>query len=236
MKIGDAPRTPAARSLRSKTAAKPSASGATTAVDETVLMGIPDAELTPRVREALFSLMSEVQNLRAELAQMQGRVGELEKLADHDPLLDIFNRRAFVRELDRTLAMVTRYEVQACLVFIDLNDLKIINDKKGHMAGDAALKHVASAISENIRQTDVVGRLGGDEFGLLLTHVNQETAEKKAASLAQVVATIPVREHGDPFNVMISCGVVSIAKGATADQAMECADSAMYEAKNKSKT
>ena len=231
MKIGDALRTTAARPLRSKTAAKPSASGAAQAVDETVLMGIPDVELTPRVREALFSLMAEVQNLRAELTQMRGRVGELEKLADHDPLLDIFNRRAFVRELDRTLAMVARYKVQACLVFIDLNDLKIINDQRGHMAGDTALKHVAESISTNIRQTDVVGRLGGDEFGLLLTHVSQETAEQKAASLAQVISAIPVNGHGDAFIVRISCGVVSIAKGVTADQAMESADSAMYEAK-----
>ncbi len=233
MKIGGAPRAPATKPMRSKTASKPSASGAATAVDETVLMGIPDIELTPRVREALFSLMAEVQNLRAELVQMKGRMGELETLADHDPLLDIYNRRAFVRELDRTLAMVSRYDVQACLVFIDLNDLKIINDERGHLAGDAALKHVATALSTNIRQTDVAGRLGGDEFGLLLTHVDQEKAEKKVTDLAQLVSAIPVKGHGDAFTVKISCGVVSIGKGVTADEAMESADSAMYAAKKK---
>ena len=231
MKIGSAPRAPATKPLRSKTASSPSASGSATAVDETVLLGIPDAELTPRVREALFSLLSEVQNLRSELIQLKGRIGELETLADHDSLVDIFNRRAFVRELDRTLAMVSRYDVHACLVFIDLNDLKIINDERGHLAGDAALKHVAHCISNNIRQTDVVGRLGGDEFGLLLTHVSQEVAEKKIESLTQIISAIPIQGHGDAFHVQISCGAVPITKGITADQAMESADVAMYKAK-----
>ena len=236
MKIGTTTRPTATSQVRSKQASAAAAGGttvSTTPVDETVLMGIPDAELTPKVREALFSLLSEVQKLRTELSQMKGRMADLEELADRDPLVDIFNRRAFVRELDRTLAMVTRYDIEACLVFIDLNDLKIINDERGHKAGDEALQHVAYSIAENIRQSDIVGRLGGDEFGLLLTHVDVATAQSKAAALSEVIADAVIEGHGDPFSVSISCGVVSIAKGATADQAMESADIAMYEAKRR---
>lgn len=233
MKIGDVSKTPLIRPIRKQRAGKLSKARSAASADKTVIAGVPEAELTPRVRQALFSLMTEVQELRAELAQTRDRLDELEKLADRDPLLDILNRRAFVRELDRILAMASRYDVQSCLVFIDMNDLKQINDQRGHAAGDAALKHVASALSANIRQTDIAGRLGGDEFGLLLTHVGHETAEEKAAGLAELVSKTPVAYNGASYTVEISFGVVPITKGASAEHAMELADSAMYEAKRR---
>lgn len=233
MKVSDAPKAQASARARIKNTSQNDQTPPPAPVDETVLAGIPEAELTPRVREALFSLMAEVQKLRAELAQTHGRLNELENLADRDPLLDILNRRAFVRELDRMLAMIDRYDVKACLVFIDLNDLKKINDDMGHMAGDAALKHVALVLSANIRQSDVAGRLGGDEFGLLLTYVDQDTAEKKASALAQLVSDQQVEWSDKVFYVTISHGAVALSKGASADQAMERADSAMYESKRR---
>ncbi|WDI31437.1 GGDEF domain-containing protein [Hyphococcus flavus] len=234
MKIGDASkayagvkvgRRPAAGGVRSE--------GVTTLSDQTVISGVPEAELTPKVREALTALMSEVQSLRAELAEARDRVGNLEKLADRDPLLDVFNRRAFVRELDRTMAMIDRYDMRASLVFIDLNDLKKINDSMGHHAGDAALRHIASVISSNIRQTDVLGRLGGDEFGLLLTQADQATAEHKAEELSRAVSASPVSWKGDAFTASVSCGVVEIIKGHSVDETMERADSAMYDVKSR---
>jgi diguanylate cyclase (GGDEF)-like protein len=200
-------------------------------VDKVELAGISGAELTPRVREALMTLMGEVQTLRSELEQARERLDDLEKLADRDPLLDIFNRRAFVRELDRTLAMIDRYGMRASLIFVDLNDLKKINDGKGHGAGDAALAHVAKVLSANVRQTDVVGRLGGDEFGVLLTQADHPIAIRKSQELSALTAAEPVRWNGDDFNVRIACGVADIPKGASADQAMEKADSAMYAVK-----
>lgn len=233
MKIGDAPKTPPSARTRIKTSSGADRTVASAPVDETVLSGIPEAELTPRVRDALFSLMKEVQQLRAELAQAKGRLSELEDLADRDPLVDILNRRAFVRELDRALAMIDRYDVETCLVFIDLNDLKKINDEKGHLAGDAALKHVASILSANIRQTDAAGRLGGDEFGLLLTYADQKTAENKAQALAAMVSSQKVSWSKGAFSVSISYGAVAISKGASAAQAMERADSAMYRSKRR---
>ena len=195
------------------------------------LAGIPEAELTPKVREALFGLMNEVQALRGELAETRARADELEKLADRDPLLDIMNRRAFVRELDRTMAMIERHDMRASLVFLDLNGLKIINDSNGHSAGDAALTHVAQVLSAHSRQTDVVGRLGGDEFGLLLAHADKVIATKKAEDLAALVAAEPAPWDGGAFSVSVSIGVAEINKGASIEQAMEEADSAMYNAK-----
>jgi len=200
-------------------------------VDKIMLAGIPPAELTPRVRDALMTLMSEVQSLRTELKQARERLDGLEKLADSDPMLDILNRRAFVRDLDRSLAMIDRYNMSASLIFVDLNDLKKINDSMGHGAGDAALTHVADVLSENVRQTDSVARLGGDEFGVLLAQANYEIAMRKADELTTLTAAKPVRWKGGEFHVRISSGVAEIPKGVSAVEAMEKADTAMYEVK-----
>jgi diguanylate cyclase (GGDEF)-like protein len=234
MKIGDSPKAVGMSRLERKQGAASSARAAAAGApaDQIVLAGVPEGELTPRVREALVSLMQEVQSLREQLTWSQERINELERLADSDPLLDIYNRRAFVRELDRALGMIDRYAMRASLVFVDLNDLKKINDTLGHGAGDAALAHVAAALTANVRQTDAVGRLGGDEFGVLLAQADQQTAELKAAQLASAVSAKPVVWKDAPFTAHVSCGVIEIAKGATADEAMERADDAMYAVKS----
>jgi diguanylate cyclase (GGDEF)-like protein len=234
MKISDASKVGGARPVRapqSKGAAAATASAGP--VDRLTFAGIPDAELTPRVREALISLMEEVQSLRAELERTRARIGELEELADADPLLGVFNRRAFVRELNRALAMAERYGAPSSLVFVDVNDLKKINDRYGHAAGDAALAHVAQALVANVRQTDAVGRLGGDEFGVILTQTDAGTAKVKADSLAAAVSAEPFEWRGERMAVRIACGVVEIRKGQTVDDALETADTAMYDAKRK---
>lgn len=240
MKIGDAPKTlGAARIARKRDAGgavAATAANTASAPDQVVLAGIPDSELTPKVREALVTLMREVQSLRTELSETRQRMSELEKLADSDPMLDIYNRRAFVRELDRALAMIDRYSMKASLVFVDLNDLKKINDEMGHGAGDAALAHVAELLSVNVRQTDAVGRLGGDEFGVLLTQADQQKAELKAAQLTRAVASSPVPWKNSQFTAHISCGVVEITKGFSVDEAMERADEAMYAVKARKKS
>ncbi len=200
-------------------------------VDEVSVLGIPDAELTPKVRAAVLSLLEDVRNLRAELDQSRARIDELENLADRDPMLDMLNRRAFARELDRVLAMIDRYRVRASLLFIDLNDLKQINDTQGHSAGDAALAHVADILSSNVRQTDVVARLGGDEFAVLLMQADQAVAAAKAAAIAELIAEKPVAWDGPAFSAAVSWGAVQIRKGVSAQEALNLADEAMYEAK-----
>lgn len=232
MKISDVSKAAPAGAVGAvkKTARAEGAAGAQP-VDEVSFAGIPPEELTPRVREALTALVSEIQKLREELESTRARVDELAHLADTDPLLGVSNRRAFVRDLNRAIAMAERYETPSALVFADLNDLKKINDAFGHAAGDAALAHVASILSANIRQTDAVGRLGGDEFGIILTQNDQPTAKQKAQSLAELVAATPVEWRGKTFTAHISCGVVEIRKGATIEEALQLADTAMYEVK-----
>jgi diguanylate cyclase (GGDEF)-like protein len=200
------------------------------AVDAVAVAGIPEAELTPRVREALTALMKEVADLRRELAQTRERMVELEPLASTDPLICILNRRAFVGELNRALAMAQRYSQPSSLIFVDLDNLKKINDQHGHATGDAALTHAASVISANIRQTDVFGRLGGDEFAIILTNTPRALAEHKVKALAAIVKATPTP---DGLPVSITCGVVEIAAGLTAEAALKAADKIMYEEKRR---
>ncbi len=236
MKIGESPKSASSARLDRKRgvggAAPAAANSSAEPAGQVTLAGIAEADLTPRVREALTSLMQEVQSLRDQLSWSQERITELERLADSDPMLDTFNRRAFVRELDRTLGLIDRYGMKASLIFVDLNDLKKINDAKGHGAGDAALGHVATVLSANVRQSDAVGRLGGDEFGVILTQADQQLAEMKAQQLQHAVASTLVPWKDGDFAADISCGVVEIAKGLSADEAMARADSAMYAQKS----
>ena len=201
--------------------------------DITSVAGIPESELTPRVREALFSLMEEVGQLREQLADMRVQMESLKTLADADPLLGVLNRRAFVRELDRAVAMVKRYHVPASLVFIDLDNMKSINDRFGHSAGDAALAHVARVLSENIRQTDRLGRLGGDEFGLILTQTEADAARHKAEMLAKAIAAHPLSlsAENDEMRITVTCGVAPLVERLSPQDALSAADADMYERK-----
>ena len=124
-----------------------------------------------------------IRRLRAELAKALALVEQLQASADMDFLLGILNRRGFERELNRSIAYIRRYRARAALIVLDVDRLKPINDAFGHAAGDQVLKAIASAITGQIRASDVVGRLGGDEFALLLWNLSETDARAKAAAL-----------------------------------------------------
>ncbi|GAB4519637.1 MAG: diguanylate cyclase [Amphiplicatus sp.] len=208
-----------------------SAAKAAPIVDRISVAGIPHQELTPRVREALTTLMNEIQALKRELENAKARIEELEQLADSDPLLGVLNRRGLLRELRRALAMAARHATPSALVFADLNDLKQINDKMGHAAGDAALAHMAQIIAANIRQTDAFGRIGGDEFAIVLTQTDEAAARVKADALDALISREPVAWHDAPFRVKASFGVVALDSRISAEEALQLADRAMYQAK-----
>lgn len=192
------------------------------------VLGIPEAEFTPRVRDAIVSLMSEVDSLRRELSQMRSRLDEAEKVADQDHLLPILNRRAFVRELTRYISFADRYGTAASLIYFDLDGFKLVNDTFGHAGGDAVLEHFSKILLANVRDSDVVGRLGGDEFGILLSHANQDQAHKKADLLARELHERQTQWQGRAIPASFSYGAFEIKPGEDAATAMARADEAMY--------
>ncbi len=194
----------------------------------TAIMGIPETEFTPKVRAAIMTLMEEVDKLRRELQQSQQRIAYLEQLADQDSLTPIANRRAFVRELSRMMSFAERYNTPSSVIYFDVNDLKVINDTLGHAAGDAVLAEVAQVLVKNVRDSDFVGRLGGDEFGIILAYTDQATANEKAASLGAAIAAHQVTWQGKTINISASWGAHSFQSGSDAAGALDAADKAMY--------
>jgi diguanylate cyclase (GGDEF)-like protein len=170
----------------------------------------------------------EVERLKSELAKAQRRIAELELRADIDPLLDIFNRRGFERELSRSLAFIKRYGSSAALLYIDLDGFKPINDRHGHAAGDALLKAVARELVDHVRASDVVGRLGGDEFAILLWHVDERRAAAKARDLEALIERITLAHGEGRLSVGASAGVALLRDDSTAAQIIDAADRAMY--------
>jgi diguanylate cyclase (GGDEF)-like protein len=182
----------------------------------------------PPARSVAMRLAAEVERLAAQLEQSRARIGDLEAKIDIDPLTELFNRRGFERELARSIAYVKRYGVSAALVFLDLDSFKPVNDRHGHAAGDAVLKAVAAALVRHVRASDVVARIGGDEFVVLLWNVSAAAAAAKAAALEQAVYASPVRWGASTLVVGASAGVALIGALDRADDLLARADAAMY--------
>jgi diguanylate cyclase (GGDEF)-like protein len=194
-------------------------------------LGVPDSELTLRVRETIMHLAGEVETLNVELRQTRLRLEQAEHQADRDQLLPVLNRRAFVRELTRQIAVSARYDTPASVVYFDLDDFKRINDTYGHAGGDAVLAHFAATVLDNVRESDVVGRLGGDEFAVILSHANGEQADRKAKSLIDALSARPTMFKDQAVPVGVSFGAFELRAGEDAESAMARADQAMYRRK-----
>ena len=172
-------------------------------------------------------LLAEVERLQADLGKAQRTIAELEARADVDPLLDILNRRGFEHELKRALSYLQRYGGEAALLFIDLDDFKAVNDRYGHAAGDSLLKAVARELTGHVRASDAVGRLGGDEFGVLLWNLGEPQAAAKARELEKLIAAVSVAHGEMRLAVGASAGVTPLAVGKTPDEMIDAADQAM---------
>ena len=237
MKIGNARNEPFSairkRALAQAGAAVPAA--AARAADSVEILGVPEAEMTPAVRQAIQTLLTELDDLRGEVGRLKARLAEAEDLADRDALTPLLNRRAFVRELSRVRTFAQRYGSPASLVYFDLDGFKAINDRYGHAAGDAALKAVAERLVANVRESDVLGRMGGDEFAIVLVQADHATAEAKAASLAQAIEREPLRFGEWTAPVHLSYGVIEIAADAEAESLIAAADAAMFASKRQRK-
>lgn len=171
---------------------------------------------------------STVRRLRSQLAKALTRIDELEASADTDFLLGIPNRRGFERELSRSIAYIKRYHASGALIMLDVDRLKPINDAFGHAAGDQVLKAVVAVLLSHVRSSDMVGRLGGDEFGLLLWNLSEIDAKAKAASLEQAVDRLSFAFRGRTVTAGASAGVAILGAHAETGRALEEADRAMY--------
>ena len=176
-------------------------------------------------------LLEEIARLRAEVSRLESRVEELDRLAHRDPLVPLANRRGMLRELETMIARHDRHDTPAAVLFVDLNDLKTLNDSFGHMGGDAALVTVAEKLLEGTRATDCVARLGGDEFCVLLEHADEKSAIETAERLIAIIADGDCSFEGLSMPLSVAIGVTLIEKGDTPATVLARADKAMYRVK-----
>ena len=176
-------------------------------------------------------LIEEIGRLRAQVAQLEERIEQLDQLAHQDSLISMPNRRGFMRELERLVDRARRYEHRAAMLFVDLDGLKMINDTFGHRAGDEALIQVADLLTRGVRRSDVVARIGGDEFGILLENADEQSAHDTAARLVDLICTCEFVHEGDslPLSVAIGVGMIDGSEGP--DAVMARADEEMYRRK-----
>ncbi len=169
--------------------------------------------------------MAGLQTLRRSQAQ-------LARLVTQDALTNVLNARAFVDRLGQELDRNRRYPRALALMYMDLDNFKVINDTHGHQTGDAVLRLVADAMRSSVRQADVVGRLGGDEFAVLMPETDAQLAD---AAARRLIAGLRNVFKGTP-NVTASIGVVACtATDASSDDLLRRADQAMYDAKKSGK-
>jgi len=176
-------------------------------------------------------LLEEIGRLREQVAQLEQRVEQLDELAHQDSLINMPNRRGFMRALERFIDRAKRYGENAAMLFVDLDGLKMINDSFGHKAGDEALIQVAELLAGGVRRSDVVARIGGDEFGILLAHADEQSAHETASRLEDLICGCDFTHDGDALPLSVAIGVGMIDGDDEADDVMARADEEMYRRK-----
>jgi diguanylate cyclase (GGDEF)-like protein len=172
--------------------------------------------------------VAEVERLRAEVDRLETRIAQLDQLAHEDPLVALPNRRGLMRQLEKLIDRVRRYGDQAAVLFVDIDGLKTINDSLGHPAGDKALVQVSERLVHGVRASDCVARIGGDEFAILLEHVDEMAARETAARLVDGVSDCDFMHGGTVLPLSVAIGVAMILPSDRAEEVLARADAEMY--------
>lgn len=185
---------------------------------------LEDIKLPSAAEAALLRLWKENRNLADRVVQLESELKEALNLADRDVLCPMLNRRAFTREIEREIALATRRQTALSLLYLDLDNFKAINDKFGHKAGDEVLLEFSTALIGAVRRTDITGRLGGDEFGVLMINASKADAERQLGRISGEL------EEAFSANriVSVSVGISTWKAGETVDELLASADKAMF--------
>jgi diguanylate cyclase (GGDEF)-like protein/PAS domain S-box-containing protein len=198
-------------------------SGRELAIDQTV------APIRGRQDEVLGAVV-----VFRDVSQQRRLAEEMSYQASHDALTGLYNRRAFEDRLGHLLAVAKAQGVRHALLYLDLDQFKIVNDICGHSAGDQLLRQISALLRQDVRQTDVLARLGGDELGVLLQYCPQDEAEQIADKLLKLVNDFRFAWKERIFTISASIGLVSFGSEAeSAASILSAADAACYAAKDK---
>lgn len=204
--------------------------------DRLAMLGIAPDEMTPAVSFAISALLEKMDDLSRDLSRTRENLSEIERLVDVDCVAPIPNRRAFMRRLSWAIAMLERYQHPSALLYFDVNDFKLINDTYGHAAGDLAIRHVSQLLSETLRESDFIARIGGDEFAIIMYYAGEDAARKRGRKICETLAETPFIFNGAPIALSAALGCYAIKPGDDAEAALSAADMSMYVDKRRGKT
>jgi diguanylate cyclase (GGDEF)-like protein/PAS domain S-box-containing protein len=183
------------------------------------------------IRDSARELVGAVVMLH-DVTEMRGLARQMSYQATHDALTGLVNRREFERRLEEAIEGSRRGEAQHVLCYLDLDRFKLVNDTSGHLAGDSMLREVAKLLRDAVRDSDTVGRLGGDEFGILLIGCPLEKARQIADDVTRSVGDYRFVWKDRIFNIGVSVGLVEISReSGTLEEMLAAADTACYVAK-----
>ena len=185
------------------------------------------------IEDELRDVRRERDALRRENRVLKIAVAELERVSERDTLTPLYNRRYFLTAIHHRLARFERHAECAAVVFVDVNQLKYINDSFGHAAGDFALMEVAARLAASIRSTDVAARIGGDEFGLILDQSTEGGARAQIERLGEVLSAGPALYDGQEIALSACFGVAMLQVGMAEADILAAADRDMYRCKQR---
>jgi diguanylate cyclase (GGDEF)-like protein len=170
--------------------------------------------------------------VRGALERAERTEAELRFLADHDPLTGLLNRRRFRAELDQYVSFTARYGGRGAVMVIDIDGLKEVNDRFGHQAGDTLIRRVSEILRERVRGTDLVARLSGDEFAVLMPQTDTTGALQLGEDLrSQVAEGLPLNSEVGDASISVGVTMFGGQGGIGAESVLVAADQAMYQAK-----
>ncbi len=195
--------------------------------------GAQDYIMKDNLSRLIPAINREMREVSIRLAKKRAE-STLEHMAYHDSLTDLVNRREFERQLVQSLHDSRKSARECVLLYLDLDQFKIINDTCGHMAGDELLKQLSKVLGQRLRTSDTLARLGGDEFGVLLRNCDVVDARKVAENLCKEVREYRFVWEDKPFAVSLSVGMVIMGSNyKTASELLSHADLACYAAKDR---
>jgi diguanylate cyclase (GGDEF)-like protein/PAS domain S-box-containing protein len=193
------------------------------------LLVFRDVTERKQIEKRLRSINDQLQGQLIEIGILQSKLREQ---AIRDPLTNLFNRRYLEETLDRELSRASRESYPVCIIMIDLDHFKQINDTYGHEAGDLVLKAIALNLSEQSRRGDFACRYGGEEFVVVMPNISLTTAYERAVHLQQLLTSLRVPYELYELHVTLSIGIACYPQhGTTRDVLLRAADQAMYGAK-----